>query len=132
MSQILQTKLDVNLKCRNIDMTYFIQKMINRQTSGLEMTLIILAEMFDVVITCVFDKYVWKSKDVPLERSEVSLLLLATGVFASATQNCHYKISVHLPKCVKHLFTVSSDSVTNESRLEQLFQHELAKRGKRM
>ena len=66
-------------------MTYFIQKMINRQTSGLEMTLIILAEMFDVVITYVFDKYVWKSKDVPLEKSEVCLLLLATGVFASAT-----------------------------------------------
>ena len=100
--------------------------------SGLEMTLIILAEMFDVVISCVFDKYVWKSKDVPLEKSEVCLLLLATGVFASATLNRHYKISVHLPKCVKHLFTVSSDSITDESRLEEIFQHELAKRGKHM
>ena len=69
--------------------------MINRQTSGLEMTLIILAEMFDVMIICVFDKYVWKSHDVPLEKSEVFLLLLTTGVFASATTNCHYKISVH-------------------------------------
>ena len=113
-------------------MTYFIQKMINCQTSGLEMTLIILAEMFDVVIICVFDKYVWKSHDVPLDKSEVFLLLLATGVFASATSNRHYKISVHLPKCVKHLFTVSSDSVTDESRLEQIFQNELAKRGKDM
>ena len=77
--------------------------MINRQTSGLEMTLIILAEMFDVVIICVFDKYVWKSHDVPLDKSEVFLLLLATGVFASATLNHHYKISVHLPKCVIQL-----------------------------
>ena len=108
------------------------QKMINRQTSGLEMTLIILAKMFDVVIICVFDKYVWKSHDVPLEKSEVFLLLLVTEVFASATLNRHYKISVHLPKCAKHLFTVSSDSVTDESRLEQIFQHELAKRGKDM
>ena len=96
------------------------------------MTLLILAEMFDVVITCVFDKYVWKSKDVPLEKSEVCLLLLATGVFASATPNCHYKISVYLPKCVKHLFTVSSDSITDESRLKKIFQHELSKRGKHM
>ena len=121
----------MNLSCRNIDMTYFIQKMINCQTHGLEMTLI-LAKMFDVVIICVFDKYVWKSHDVPLDKSEVFLLLLATGVFASATPNHHYKISVHLPKCVKHLFTVSSDSVTDESRLEQLFQNELVKRGKDM
>ena len=113
-------------------MTYFIQKMINHQPSGLEMTLIILAEMFDVMITCLFDKYVWKSKDVPLEKSEVCLLLLATGVFASVTPNCHYKISVHLLTCVKHLFTVSSDSVTDESKLEEIFQHELAKRGKLM
>ena len=73
--------------------------------------------MFDVMIICVFDKYVWKSHDVPLDKSEVFLLLLATGVFASATLNCHYKISVYLPKCVKHLFTVSSDLVTDESRL---------------
>ena len=68
-----------------------------------------------------FYKYVWKSHDVPLDKSEVFLLLLATGVFASATPNRHYKISVHLPKCVKHLFTVTSDSVTDESRLEQIF-----------
>ena len=55
--------------------------MINRETSGLEMTLIILAEMFDVVIVCLFDRYVWKSLDVELDKSEVFLILLATGVF---------------------------------------------------
>ena len=70
--------------------------MINHQTSGLEMTLIILAEMFDVILVCLFDKYVWKSHDIPLDKSEVFVLLLATGVFASATPNCHYKISKYL------------------------------------
>ena len=103
--------------------------MINHQTSGLEMTLIILAEMFNVVIVCLFDKYVWKSDEVALEKSEVFLILLVTGAFASATPNRQSKISVHLPDCVIHLFTVSSDSVTDESKLEQIFQNELAKRG---
>ena len=104
--------------------------MINRQTSGLEMTLIILAEMFDVVIVCLFDKYIWKSHDVELDKSEVFVLLLATGVFASAdtwTDTTEYQF-IYL-ECVKHLFTVSSDSVTDESKLEQIFQNEIAKRG---
>ena len=110
-------------------MATYIQKMINRTTSGLDITAIILGHMFDLNIVALFDKYIWKSVDVNLENFHVFLIVMKGGVFASATPTANYRISVQLPTCCQHLYVVTSDSVTDEATKAENFQFKLAKRG---
>ena len=110
-------------------MTTYIQKMINRTTSGLDITAIILGHMFDLNIVALFDKYIWKVVDVNLENFHVFFIVMKGGVFASATPTASYQISVQLPTCCWHLYVVTSDSVIDEATKAENFQCELAKRG---
>ena len=110
-------------------MATYIQKMINRTTSGLDITAIILGHMFDLNIVALFDKYIWKSVDVNIENFHVFLIVMKGGVFALATPTANYRISVQLPTCCRHLYVVTSDSVTDEVTKAENFQCELAKRG---
>ena len=111
-------------------MSTYIQKMINRSTSGLDITAIILGHMFDINIVALFDKYIWKGVDVQLEEFHVFFIVMKGGVFASATPTANYRISVQLPTCCRHLFVDTSDSVIDEATRSENFQYELAKRGK--
>ena len=108
-------------------MVTYIQKMINRTTSGLDITAIILGHMFELNIVALFDKYIWKSVDVNLENFHVFLIVLKGGVFGSATPTANYRISVNLPHCCRHLYVVTSDSVTDEATKAENFQFELSK-----
>ena len=110
-------------------MSTYIQKMINRTTSGLDITAIILGHMFDLNILALFNKYIWKSVDVNLENFHVFFIVMKGGVFGSATPTANYQISVQLPTCCRHLFVVKSDSVTDEGTKAENFKFELAKRG---
>ena len=110
-------------------MSTYIQKIINRTTSGLDITAIVLGHMFDNNIVALFDKYIWKAVDVQLEESHVFLIVMKGGVFALATPNANYRISVQLPTCCRHLYVVTSDSVIDEATKAENFQFELAKRG---
>ena len=108
-------------------MLTYIQKIINRSTSGLDITAIILGHMFDINILALFDKYIWKAVDVWLEDFHVYFIVMKGGVFASATPNANYRISVQLPTCCRHLYVVTLDSVIDEATKAENFQCELAK-----
>ena len=125
-----QERLDQNLSTCKIDMGTFIQKMINRRMSGLDITAIILGHMFELNIVTLFEKYIWKSVDVDLENFHVFFILMKGGVFASVTPVSKYKISVQLPTCCRHMFVLTSDTVVDEGTKEENFQFELAKRGR--
>ena len=76
----------------------YIQKMINRVTNGLDITLIVLSMMLDVSIICLYQKYMWISKEMDLTRCDIYLMLNKGGHFKAAIPKNRYKILVKIPE----------------------------------
>ena len=67
-------------------------------TNGMDISLLILSEMFNIAILVLFEKYLWQSDDNMPENFDVYLVLLAQGRFAAAKPKNDYKVMAHFPK----------------------------------
>ena len=83
--------------------------MINRCTSGMDITLLIIAEMFEIAIVVLFEEYLWKSDNVGLLDMDMALILMEGGHFVSGEPYDAKKVEVNLPQCCQHMFVLSSD-----------------------
>ena len=93
--------------------------MINRVTNGLDITLIILSMMLDVSIVCLYQKYMWISKEMNLTRCDIYLMLNKGGHFKAAIPKNGYKILVKIPEECRPLY-ITMDSTKEETKLNIL------------
>ena len=100
----------MNLEVREINIHTYMQKMINRRTSGMDITLLILSEMFEIDIVVLFEEYLWKSDNIPLLDMDITLILMEGGHFVACEPNDGNRIEVQIPNCCRHMFVLSSDS----------------------
>ena len=99
----------MNLDVRELNIHEYMQKMINRRTSGMDITLLILAEMFEIAIVVLFEEYLWKSDNVGLLDMDMALIVMEGGHFVAGEPHDGNKIEVNLPQCCRHMFVLSSD-----------------------
>ena len=71
----------MNLEVCELNIHDYMQKMINRRTSGMDITLLILSEMFEIAIVVLFEEYLWKLDNVPLLDMDIALILMEGGHF---------------------------------------------------
>ena len=100
----------MNLDIRDLDIHTYMQKMINRRTSGMDITLLVLCEMFELDMVVLFEEYLWKSENVPLLDMDIAMILLEGGHFVACLPKDGNKIEVKLPFCCHHMFVLSSDT----------------------
>ena len=84
--------------------------MINRRTSGMDITLLVLSEMFELNMVVLFEEYLWKSDNVSILEMDVAMILMLGGHFVACEPLNGNKIDVNLPDCCQHMFVLSSDS----------------------
>ena len=90
----------------------YIQRMINRNTNGLDITLIILAIMLDISIVCVYHKYMWISEEKDLKSCDIYLVLNKGGHFNPACPRQGFKVLVNIPKECREMFVDTSRDET--------------------
>ena len=100
----------MNLEVRELNIHDYMQKMINRRTSGMDITLLILSEMFEIAIVVLFEEYLWKSDNVPLLDMDMALILMEGGHFVACEPYDGNKIEVNIPQCCRHMFLLSTDT----------------------
>ena len=98
----------------------YIQKMINRTTSGLDITLLILSMMLDLTTLCIFRKYLWISDHKDLHQCDVYLIFNKDGHITAARPKRGYKIVVQIPDECRPMYIMSDsmkDTTNNEEEI---------------
>ena len=85
---------------RDLTFEKYVQKLAEQRTNGYDLALKILADMFDVSIIVLFEKYLWKSEEKALDDFHLYFMLFAQGRFMSASRIDKRKLVVHIPKCL--------------------------------
>ena len=106
-----------NLRLRGISISDYIQKMINRTTNGLDLTMIIMSRMLDLTTVCLWRKYMWISAETDLHKCDVYLTLMKGGHFSSACPKQGYKIVVKIPEECRPMY-LTSDSMRDTTYVE--------------
>ena len=88
---------------RKLNIQSFIGMMQNLETSGLDITLLVLCHMFHISIVVLFERKLWKSHDYDLNDFHVYLVMFKGGRFISATPRTGYHMSIPLPDETKAL-----------------------------
>ena len=71
---------------RDLTFEKYVQKLAEQRTNGYDLALKILADMFDVSIIVLFEKYLWKSEEKALDDFHLYFMLFAQGRFMSASR----------------------------------------------
>ena len=100
----------MNLEVRELNIHDYMQKMINRRTSGMDLMLLILSEMFEIAIVVLFEEYLWKSENVALLDMDMALILMEGGHFVACEPHDGNKIEVNIPQYCRHMFILSTDT----------------------
>ena len=95
----------------------YIQKMINRSTNGLDITLIVLSMMLDLTTLCLFRKYMWISEHKDIDKCDVYLVMKKGGHFVSACPRRGYKVIVAIPEECRPMY-ITSDSMRDSTHPE--------------
>ena len=103
MNVALQNKFGDILKQRGISYEFYVQTLAEARTSGFEMSLLALCEIFRVAVLLLFDKYLWKSEEIDLENFNVYMVMFAHGKIMSAQRRDKQKLVVHIPECLQNI-----------------------------
>ena len=93
-------------------MNDYIKAMVKMKTSGLDITVLILCQMFNLSCILLIDDFMWKSIDIQMEDFDIYLLMFKGGRFVSATKNDGSRILVEIPKCAQSILEHHPDYYT--------------------
>ena len=85
---------------QNLTFEKYVQKLMEQRTNGYDLALKILAEIFDVSIIVLFEKYLWKSEEKGLDEFDLYFMLFAQGRFMSASRIDRKKLIVKILQCL--------------------------------
>ena len=82
-------------------MDQYISAMVKMQTSGMDITILMVCEMLNISVVMLIKDFMWKSHDVDLGDDRiVYLLMFRGGRCVSARNKNGNKFGVKLPDCV--------------------------------
>ena len=79
----------------------YIEAMEKMKTSGLDITIRIVCEMFQLSCVVLINDFMWKSTDICIEDFDIYPLMYKGGRFVSDTRNDGSKILVTILKCAQ-------------------------------
>ena len=107
-----QGQFKLSLQKRKIMMNDYIEAMVKMKTSGLDITVLILCQMFNLSCVLLIDDFMWKSIDIRMEDFDIYLLVFKSGRFVSATRNDGSRLLVEIPKCAENILQNHPDYYT--------------------
>ena len=81
-------------------MTYemFIQKLVEGKTNGIDITILAICEMFDISIRVLFEHFLWKLDEIPLDDFDICMIVFSKGRYMSASRRDNTKVEVEIPE----------------------------------
>ena len=95
-----QEKVKSNLIARETTYENFIQKLAEGRTNRVEIAILTLCEMFDISIIVLFERFIWKSDEIPLDEFDICLVVFSKGKHMSASRRDDTKVEVDIPELV--------------------------------
>ena len=86
ITRSFQEKVKSNLIARETTYENFLQKLAEGRTNGVEIAILTLCEMFDISIIVLFERFLWKSDEIPLDEFDICMVLFSKGRYMSATR----------------------------------------------
>ena len=75
----LQDEYRYNLRKRDIDMDEFINAMKCNKTSGLDLMVLMLGDMFGLSTIALIEDRMWKSHDIDVKKADIYCLIYKSG-----------------------------------------------------
>ena len=72
----------------------FIQKLAEGKTNGIDIAILAIYELFDISIIVLFENYLWKSDEIPLDDFDICLIVFSKGKYMSASRRDNTKVEV--------------------------------------
>ena len=78
----------------------FIQKLVEGKTNGIDIAILAICEMFDISIMVLFENFLWKSDEIPLDDFDICMIVFSKGRYMSATRQDNTKVEVEIHESV--------------------------------
>ena len=75
-----------NLIAREMTYEMFTQKLVEGKTNGIDIAILAIYEMFDISIIVLFENFLWKSDEIPLDDFDICMIVFSEGRYMSATR----------------------------------------------
>ena len=89
-----------NLIARETTYEMFIQKLAEGKTNGIDIAILAICEMFDISIIVLFENFLWKSDEIPLDDFDICMIVFSKGRYMSASRRDNTKVEVEIPESV--------------------------------
>ena len=89
-----------NLIARETTYEMFIQKLVEGKTNSIDIAILTISEMFDISIIVLFENFLWKSDEIPLDDFDICMIVFSKGRYMSATRRDNTKVEVEIPESV--------------------------------
>ena len=78
----------------------FIQKLAEGKTNRIDITILAICEMFDISIIVLFENFLWKLDEIPLDDFDICMIVFSKGRYMSASRQDNTKVEVEIPESV--------------------------------
>ena len=89
-----------NLIARETTYEMFIQKLAEGKTNGIDISILAISEMFDISIIVLFENFLCKSDEIPLDDFDVCMIVFSKGRYMLASRQDNTKVEVEIPESV--------------------------------
>ena len=89
-----------NLIAREMTYEMFIQKLAEGKTNGIDIAILAICEMFDISIIVLFENFLWKSDEIPLDDFDICMIVFSKGRYMLASRRDNTKVEVEIPESV--------------------------------
>ena len=96
----LQEKVQSNLIARETTYEMFIQKLVEGKTNGIDIAILAICEMFNISIIVLFENFLWKSDEIPLDDFDICMIVFSKGRYMLASRRDNTKVEVEIPELV--------------------------------
>ena len=119
---LFQDKFKDILILRGITFEYYIQKLAEGSTNGLEMAILTLCEIFGISIIILCENFLWKSEEKSLDDFHMYFVMFRGGRIMSATRHDNHKFLLQMPHELKSLINamLSTDGVASAAPSYQI------------
>ena len=76
----------------------FIQKLAEGKRNGIDIAILAICEMFDISIIVLFEKFLRKSDEIPLDNFDICMIVFRKGRYMLATRRDNTKVEVDIPE----------------------------------
>ena len=90
----------MNLIARETTYEMFIQKLVEGKTNGIDIAILAICEMFDISIIVLFENFLWKSDEIPLDNFDICMIVFSKERYMSASRQDNTKVEVEIPELV--------------------------------